>query len=116
MNYYITLTTKCNMYCSYCYGKSCEDFGNNLELNIDYALPQKINYAIKDLIDFINQDPEPTLIFYGGEPILELENMEKIMKNTAPYRCILQTNGTLLDKLDRCLILEHPIITSKNVI
>ena len=54
MNYYITLTTKCNMYCSYCYGKSCEDFGNNVELNIDYSLPQKIDYEIKDLIDFIN--------------------------------------------------------------
>jgi uncharacterized protein len=89
------------MYCSYCYGKSCEDFGNNVELNIDYSLPQKINYEIKDLIDFINQDPKPTLIFYGGEPILELEKMNKIMKNTAPDRFILQTNGMLLDKLDR---------------
>ncbi|WP_455368335.1 TIGR04084 family radical SAM/SPASM domain-containing protein [[Eubacterium] cellulosolvens] len=104
MNYYITMTTKCNMHCSYCYGKSCEDFGNNLELNIDYSLPQKINYEIKYLIDFLKQDPEPTLIFYGGEPILELENMKKIMENITPDRCILQTNGMLLDKLDREII------------
>jgi uncharacterized protein len=88
------------MYCSYCYGKSCEDFGNNVELNLDYSLPQKINYEINDLTNFIDQDPEPTIIFYGGEPLLELETINKIMKNLAPDRCILQTNGILLNKLE----------------
>lgn len=101
MNYYVTLTTKCNLQCAYCYGKSCGDFGSDFgDLRIDYSLPTSIGYELSDLISFLNRDPEPTVIFYGGEPLLELEKIRKIMNDVEAERFIIQTNGLLLDRLD----------------
>ena len=100
LNYYVTLTTRCNLNCAYCYGKSCEDFGSNFgKLKIDYSIPTSISYEFSDLITFLGQDPDPTVIFYGGEPLLELEKMTRIMEIVKARRFIIQTNGLLLDRL-----------------
>ncbi len=101
MNYYLTLTAKCNLRCTYCYGKSCEDFGSDFgDLEIDYAIPTKINYELNDLMNFIRQDPHPTIIFYGGEPLLEIEKIKEIMDGIEADRFIIQTNGLFLDRLN----------------
>ncbi|MGQ9543231.1 MAG: TIGR04084 family radical SAM/SPASM domain-containing protein [Candidatus Bathyarchaeia archaeon] len=100
MNFYITTTTRCNLECSYCYGKSCQDFGSNFKsLRIDYSVPTRIKYEISDLARFIQKDLYPTIIFYGGEPLMEIEVMEEIMDRVEADRYILQTNGLLLDRL-----------------
>lgn len=100
MNFYITLTTRCNLQCSYCYGKSCQDFGSDFGgLEIDYSVPSSINYKIQDLTHFLSHDPHPTIIFYGGEPLLEVEKITEIMGDTTADRYIIQTNGLLLDRL-----------------
>jgi len=101
LNYYVTLTTKCNLRCTYCYGKSCEDFGSDFgDLQIDYTIPTTINYELTDLVNFVRQDPYPTIIFYGGEPFLEIEKIKKIMDEIEADRFIIQTNGLFLDRLD----------------
>ena len=101
MNFYVTMTTKCNLQCAYCYGKSCQDFGSDFgDLSIDYSLPTSISYEISDLTIFLQQDPKPTVIFYGGEPLLEIENIKKIMNSTDADRYIIQTNGLMLNSLD----------------
>ena len=47
---------------------------------------------------FINKDKNPVIIFYGGEPLLQINKIMKIIDNIdVPYR--MQTNGKLLDKL-----------------
>ena len=85
MNFYVTLTTKCNLQCAYCYGKSCNDFGSDFgDLEIDYSLPTSINYEFSDLADFLRRDSKPTIIFYGGEPLLEIDRMEKIIVCVVP--------------------------------
>ncbi|MBS7626938.1 TIGR04084 family radical SAM/SPASM domain-containing protein [Candidatus Bathyarchaeota archaeon] len=100
MNFYITTTTKCNLECSYCYGKSCLDFGSDFKgLKIDYSVPTRMSYDIHDLARFIRKDPSPTIIFYGGEPLIEVEKVEEIIDNIPAERYIIQTNGLLLDKL-----------------
>jgi putative peptide-modifying radical SAM enzyme len=100
MNYYVTLTTNCNLKCRYCYGKSCDDFGSDFhELEIDYSVPSSLNYETDVLRRFLEKDDSPVLIFYGGEPLLELEKMKKIMNAVRSARFVVQTNGLHLDKV-----------------
>ncbi|MEM2941830.1 MAG: TIGR04084 family radical SAM/SPASM domain-containing protein [Candidatus Bathyarchaeia archaeon] len=100
MNFYITLTRNCNLQCSYCYGKSCQDFGSDFGgLEIDYSVPTSISYELSDLTRFIEKDPHATIIFYGGEPLLEHRKITELMDRTTADRYILQTNGLLLDRL-----------------
>ena len=101
MNFYITLTANCNLRCSYCYGKSCEDFGSDFQgLAIDYSLPSEAVYDSEVLRSFLQKDLEAALIFYGGEPLLQLGKLREIMDAVESDRFIIQTNGLLLDRLE----------------
>jgi uncharacterized protein len=101
MNFYVTLTTKCNLKCSYCYGKSCEDFGSDFHgLSIDYSVPSSISYQTAQLQSFLKRDSAPVVIFYGGEPLLRLDKIREIMDANPAARFVVQTNGLLLDQLE----------------
>ena len=101
MNFYITLTTNCNLRCSYCYGKSCEDFGSDFHgLAVDYSLPSEVAYDSEVLRNFLQKDRETALIFYGGEPLLQLSKLREIMNAVQADKFIIQTNGLLLDRLE----------------
>jgi len=99
--YFITLTDECNLRCRYCYGKWSEDFDPNPEEpNIDYSIPTHLNYDIPALREFCKKDLEPRLLFYGGEPILCLDEIREIMDTVPAGEYMIHTNGTLLDKLE----------------
>ncbi|MEM2876061.1 MAG: radical SAM protein [Candidatus Bathyarchaeia archaeon] len=101
MNYYVTLTTECNLTCRYCYGKLCEDFDSDfLDFEVDYTMPSEITYGIEQLKGFLVKDPDVTLVFYGGEPLLRVERVKEIMDEVPAKRYMLQTNATLLDRLE----------------
>ena len=98
MHYHILLTEKCNSECRYCYEKSIE-FDNDLDkkFKFDFSSPEKSNIRTSKLKAFIEKDKEAVIIFYGGEPLLEIEKIKEIMDNiNVPFR--MQTNGKLLDK------------------
>jgi len=101
MFFHVLLTTKCDLQCKYCYGKSCEDmetdFGN---FEVDYSLPSEISYDIELLIKFCEKDSEPVLIFYGGEPMLRIEKIKQIMDAVRAKHFVIQTNGLHLNKLE----------------
>ncbi len=99
MNYYVILTYRCNLKCRYCGGT------RDIE-------PKDLAYNIEDLKNFIEKDKNPVIVFYGGEPLLRIDLMEKIMDSiNATY--ILQTNGLLLHKLsDKYLRRFHTILVS----
>lgn len=100
MQYYVTLTSNCNLKCRYCYEKCCNDFGVDLgALKIDYSIPSSIGYDLTELERFCEKDPDPTIVFYGGEPLLRIDLLEKIMLKVPANKFILQTNGILLHKL-----------------
>jgi len=63
-------------------------------------MPKDITYSIEDLKKFISKDGEPSIAFYGGEPLLRVEKIKEIMDKIKAKHYILQTNGLLLDKLD----------------
>jgi len=101
VHYYVTLTNQCNQKCRYCYGKACEDFGSDFHgLAVDYSLPSSVAYDTGTLREFLQRDREPAIVFYGGEPLLQMDKLREIMDQLPACRFMIQTNGLLLDKLE----------------
>lgn len=86
MHYHIILTKECNLNCSYCGGGSDSP-------------PKELQYQISDLKSFLSHDISPVLEFYGGEPLLRIGTMKKIM-DEVPGRFVIQTNGMFLDRIE----------------
>jgi putative peptide-modifying radical SAM enzyme len=70
------------------------------DFEVDYSLPKKIRYDVKFLNKFCRQDPDCILTFYGGEPLLCIEEIKQIMDNVKAKHFLIQTNGLLLDHLE----------------
>ena len=73
------------------------DFG---DFAVDYDVPDTIGYGIKVLEQFMGKDPEPVLIFYGGEPMLCTDKIRQIMDTVGAKQFNIQTNGLHLNKLE----------------
>ena len=54
------------------------------ELDVDYSLPQKASYTWRQLSDFCNKDPDCVLTFYGGEPLVCIEEIRQVMDVVKP--------------------------------
>jgi len=76
------------------------EFKNGLENKWEYDnnTPCDSEVSIKKIKEFLSKDKNPTLIFYGGEPLIKMERMCKIIDEVDAKFCI-QTNGTLLNKI-----------------
>ena len=68
---------------------------NKWEFELDVPVDSEVD--VGKLKGFLKRDD--TLIFYGGEPLLQVDKIRKIMDNVA-CRFYMQTNGKLLDKLE----------------
>jgi uncharacterized protein len=100
--FHLLLTTNCDLECRYCYGKSCDDMDSDFgDLTVDYNVPNEITYSIDVLRKFVGKDPEPILIFYGGEPMLCNDKIMQIMDNVRAKQFNIQTNGLNLNKLPK---------------
>lgn len=64
MKYFVFSSSACNLCCDYC-GSTPE----NLEM------PAKPEFSAKMLAEEIAPDPSPVIIFYGGEPMLNIPFM-----------------------------------------
>ena len=88
MLYIVFLTGVCNLHCRYCGGTIPEE-----------VMPHEIQYSIDDLKNFIMEDPDAIVAFYGGEPTLRLKVMMEIMDSVPAKRFVVQTNGFFLHKI-----------------
>lgn len=115
MHIFVTLTSQCNLKCSYCYGKCCDDFGSNGDRfgEIDYSLPKNIAYASSGLKSFSEREALESVIFYGGEPLLRVDRIQEIMDTVPAEKFMIQTNGLFLDTLElKYLQRLHTILLS----
>ena len=102
MHYYLALTSKCNLLCKYCYGKSCEDYLTpKEEEKYDFTLPEDTDFKVDELEKFAKFDDDFILTFYGGEPLLQIDKIKEIMDKNFAKEYMMQTNGVLLDKLPK---------------
>lgn len=85
-------TLKCNLKCSYCSLGVGDVLGSQTELK--YDIDQLAAFVGKHL-----EVKEVYVTFYGGEPTLNLEMIEAVMRRFPAFRFQLQTNGTLIDGL-----------------
>jgi cyclic pyranopterin phosphate synthase len=101
----INVTDKCNMNCIY-----CPPYGENLCRGKD---TYDIN-AVRSLIRLAKQNQFKTVRFTGGEPLLESQRLQELLKEcgTDFQRLRLNSNGVLLNKnfgwlekyKDKCII------------
>ena len=73
------------------------DFG---DFNVDYDVPPEISYDLYVLKQFMSKDPQPVLIFYGGEPLLCIDKIKQIMDKVPARQFNIQTNGLHLHQLE----------------
>lgn len=100
MFFHVLLTTECDLQCTYCYGKCCDDMDSDFQFDIDYSLPRRIDYDIAQLATFCEKDRDCVLSFYGGEPLLFSKAMKEIMDNVSAKHFMIQTNGLHLDIIE----------------
>jgi uncharacterized protein len=102
MYFHLILTDHCNLCCSYCRAKAFENPDgetNGQVVHVDEELPLELAYDPEILYRFLKSDPSPTLTFYGGEPLLRADLIERIIREAPVQRFMMQTNGVLLDRL-----------------
>lgn len=100
MFFHVILTTECNLQCRYCFGEALDDVDSDFsDIEVEYSLPKKINYDVHLLEKFCKQDPDCVVTFYGGEPLLRIDELKLIMDKVKAKHFMIQTNGLLLDHL-----------------
>ena len=130
--FHLILTDNCNLCCRYCRGKAflpvasgtsgdpddpiedadsaCIPSGNPAGLVIDTELPADFDIEPETLYRFLASDPDPVLTFYGGEPLLRPELIHRIVRESPVKRFMLQTNGTLLHRIEPDVIRKFETI------
>jgi len=102
--FHLIITDECNLCCSYCRARVFENPDgsnepNTPQIEIDSHLPPELNVNLDLLYGFLQKDPAPTLTFYGGEPLLRKDLIDRIVREAPVQRFMMQTNGLLLDRL-----------------
>lgn len=101
------VTTKCNLDCKYCLIRKNIEKREYTDSSIDYETGKKILGFFSELT-LSSKSSHRTLMLYGGEPLLNYENMKKIIlearslekegKLNGDLEIVLETNGTLVNQ------------------
>lgn len=109
MDYYVFITNSCNLRCNYCvFSSSSIKPTGDRQLNKGNAIEAP---DVRKTADFILNNlkamghPKNKIVFYGGEPLMNPKWIAEFMDLTeGQIRYAIQTNGTLLDNVDRKII------------
>lgn len=57
-----------------------------------------------------------TIVFTGGEPLIQLESIKKVISLTGCMKSYhLETNGDLIDRINHCFLFEYICISPKDL-
>lgn len=112
MEYYVYVTNDCNLNCEYC-SVMLKKNQNILPMNISYPLDK-----LEKFVDYIQDkyhNNDATIYFFGGEPTLNyniIEDIIRLFKNKTKYETtfILHTNGLLLDAIPDYVLFNIDLI------
>jgi sulfatase maturation enzyme AslB (radical SAM superfamily) len=62
-------------------------------------MPSGITYTLSELKDFIGNDNDVTIAFYGGEPLLNYDIVREFVNNLPAKHFVINTNGTYIESL-----------------
>lgn len=123
---YFVLTEKCNFRCSYCFIKNQESAIQNKN-NMTMEVASK---GLDFFCRLITEDPEQfelekTIVFYGGEPLINWKVFEMLLNKIKEYKAKgklpekttlnLVTNGTLLTKCIAEKLKKHSVQVSISI-
>ncbi|MDI6720181.1 MAG: TIGR04084 family radical SAM/SPASM domain-containing protein [Methanomicrobiales archaeon] len=97
MFYHLILTDDCNLNCRYCRGKAIFEEG---EPAVDIDTPAELAVDLDLLYGFLARDPDPVLMFYGGEPLLRADLVREILQHAPVRKFAIYTNGQILHRLE----------------
>ena len=116
MIYHIVTHPDCNLCCTYCCGKSFDEPKSDIKFTSTPASP---TYSVKELASFLAKDNDKpvSIIFYGGEPLMNIPFIKEVMDSKEIAKVVdnflIQTNGTLFDKLPKEYVNKfHTILVS----
>jgi sulfatase maturation enzyme AslB (radical SAM superfamily) len=99
----LVLTASCNLRCSYCYQNAKQGRRMTWE-------------TLQTALDIVlcSDPPEVTILFYGGEPLLELPLIRRAVEHVEAtgtpgkrVQYVMSTNGMLLDEETASFLAEH---------
>lgn len=102
--FYVNPTDKCNANCPYCYlPQRIKNRGKTMTYS-------ELEVIVKKASRFFNtRGTEGSVIFHGSEPLLNKENLFKIIEKHRYMHFGVQTNGFLLSEEDAEFIKEHKV-------
>lgn len=89
MLFIVTTTGRCNLRCRYCGGSFDEKY-----------VPYTVKYDVDRVANLINSYEDATVVYYGGEPLLNHSFISELNSRIRGKRIGIQTNGTLVKYLD----------------
>lgn len=102
MHFHLVLTDACNLCCTYCRGRIFdlpEPEEDTPDIAVDTGLPLDLDVDLDTLYAFLARDPEASLTFYGGEPLMRSDLVSEIALHAPAKNLGIHTNGTLLHTL-----------------
>jgi len=104
VEFYLMMTKHCNLSCRYCSGVNIKSSKNSEISRPD--LDRQLDYVFKVAGKYPKD--KHSLMFYGGEPLLNLEGIEEVIKRTQNtkfnFQYLIYTNGTLLNRASELLL------------
>jgi len=100
VHYHLLVNDQCNLHCRYCKGSIYRPELCDAWRELPISCESDILYPLTELEDFLRKDPSPTITFYGGEPLMSVDTVCRIMDRIPWGTFLLHTNGTLLDRME----------------
>lgn len=104
----VFISNRCNLSCEYCKFKSTTDLMQSYAFDLDNI--------IKSIENVISGKKYTSIMFYGGEPLLEIKRIEKICayfsSNFKDVSYSVTTNGTIISNSIISIIKKHKISTT----